>query len=208
MPDKKTTIIGLTGGIATGKSTVAGLFRRMGIPVICTDTIAHDLTKKGSPLLKEILNKFGSSIFNGDKTLNRPALAKIVFSSPREQKLLEKILHPRIKNEVLREIEKLKTKNHKLITIDVPLLFEAGWDKLCDRTVCVTAPQKLQIQRLKKYRKMPRRDALARIKAQMPLKEKAKQADCVIENNATLKNLRDQITRLIKKLRAQPDLNR
>lgn len=202
MKKKFCTILGLTGGIATGKSTVAKMIRKMRIPVICTDEIAHELTKKNSPVLKEILKKFSPLVFNADKSLNRPALAKIVFSNPKQQKILEKILHPRIKKEVLREIQKMHTANCPLITIDVPLLFEAGWDKMCDFTLCVTAPQKLQIERLKKYRKMTRKEALARIKAQMPLKEKVKRADFVIENGLTLKALKNHVTKMTQQIKS------
>lgn len=201
-------ILGLTGGIATGKSTVASMLRELKIPVVCADGLAHALSQKGSPALKDVLKQFGKSVFNPDKSLNRPALAKIIFSDAKAQKKLQNILHPRIKQKLKSEVVRLKKQGHQLIVIDVPLLFEVGWDDLCDVTVCVTAPQKLQIERLKKSRGFTRSQALDWIKSQMPLKEKVKRADFVIENGSTVKSLRDRVIKLTRKLRAQPDSNR
>ncbi len=196
MPQKRNnsspTIIGLTGGIASGKSTAADILRDMGEVVVCADAIAHDVVKKGKPVLKKIQKEFGNDIIKRG-SLDRKAMAEVVFKSPKARKKLEAIIHPYVKKEIKKIITVFKKRKSPRLFIDVPLLFEAGFDKLCHKTLVIAASQKLQIERAKKYRKMTRAQALARIKSQMPMAKKAKKADYVIRNVGTKRELRSQI---------------
>lgn len=174
-------IIGITGGIATGKSTVTKILRNKGYPVICTDTLAHKAFQKKSATAKRILKTF--------KTLDRKKIAEIVFQNAAIRKKLEKIIHPFVIRETKKQIAILKKKKEPLIFLDVPLLFESGMNKICDVTFCIWAPQKTQIARMMLQRKMTRKDALSRIKAQMPLAQKVKKSDYVIRNVSTRSEL-------------------
>lgn len=185
-------IIGITGGIATGKSTVTKILRDKGHPVICADTIAHQLLEKTKRTAKHVLTQFG--------TLNRKKLAQLIFKDPLAKKKLESIIHPAVIRETKKQIVALKKKKYQLIFLDIPLLFESGMDRLCDVTLCVWAPQKTQIERLLKKRKMTRKDALSRIKAQMPLRQKVKKSDHVMKNTSTPSKLVKRIEMILRDL--------
>jgi dephospho-CoA kinase len=202
MPKKnlnKMNIIGLTGGLATGKTTVAEILRSLGHVVVCTDAIAHDVIKPGQPALKKIVAEFGSTILDNG-TLDRKKMADLVFPKPLKRKKLEAIIHPYVRKEVKKIIAVFKKQGLKTLFIDVPLLFETDFYTLCDQTICVTAPQYLQIERARKYRKMTQKEALARIKSQMPLKKKEKKADFVVVNKGTKQVLSTQIKKTAKSL--------
>jgi len=192
-------IIGLTGGLATGKTTVAEILRSLGHVVVCTDAIAHDVIKPGQPALKKIVAEFGSTILDNG-TLDRKKMADLVFPKPLKRKKLEAIIHPYVRKEVKKIIAVFKKQGLKTLFIDVPLLFETDFYTLCDQTICVTAPQYLQIERARKYRKMTQKEALARIKSQMPLKKKEKKADFVVVNKGTKQVLSTQIKKTAKSL--------
>lgn len=202
MPRKKTTrLLGLTGGIATGKSTVSGMLRRAGIPVFCADEIAHAVTAPGTPAARKIVRVFGKTALAPSGGLDRKNIADVVFHDMKKRKILESIVHPAVRKEMLRLARQELVKKTPWVVLDVPLLFEADFDKYCDATVCVTSSQNFQLARLCGLRNMGRRDALARVKAQMPLKEKAERADFVLENNETKAALRSQVLALLAKLR-------
>jgi dephospho-CoA kinase len=185
-------IIGITGGIATGKSTAAKILRDKGYSVICADTIAHQLLKKTKTTARQILNHFG--------TLNRKKLAHVIFKNPQAKKKLESIIHPAVIRETKKQIAALKKKQHRLIFLDVPLLFESGMDKLCDKTICVWAPKKTQIERMLKKRKMTRKEALSRIKAQMPLRQKMKKSNYIVKNASTPSELIKKMAMVLRDL--------
>lgn len=186
------TIIGITGGIATGKSTVAKILRDKGYPVICADAIAHQLLEKTKITAQHVLTQFG--------TLNRKKLAQLIFKDLHAKKKLESIIHPAVIRETKKQIFALTKKKHHLIFLDVPLLFESGMDKLCDVTLCVWASQKTQIARMLKKRKMTRKDALSRIKAQMPLTWKIKKSDYVMKNTSTPSDLVKKMETILRDL--------
>lgn len=192
-------IVGMTGGIATGKSTVTKILRQIGYPVICADEIAHAVTQKNCPAYKKIVGDFGEDILNKDKTLDRKKIARIVFTDKKKKKKLEKIVHPFVRREIFSLLKKLK-KHHRLIFLDIPLLFESGLDRLCTHTICVYSPQKLQLKRLMAARSLTKREALLRLRAQWPLRKKSALATCVLKNtdtvNALKKNLRKILTSL------------
>lgn len=192
-------IVGLTGGIACGKTTVAKIVRQKGIPVICADKMAHAAVRPGTTALKKISRVFGKSILEKNGRLARQKLAARVFEKTNLKKKLEAIIHPAVKKMMLKETNRLAKKN-SVIFLDVPLLFESGMNRLCHKTVCVFATQDLQIKRLLHSRRMNRREALARIRAQMPLDEKIKRANHVIVNKGSKTALKTMVHRYLNTL--------
>ncbi len=175
-------LIGLTGGVATGKSTVAKMFEQCGATVIDADELAREVIQPGKPAWRDIVRRFGKSVLNGDRTINRQALGQVVFRDRRKLKQLERIIHPRVAREQIRLTRAAARKDrHAIVVYDVPLLFEAGIDKRVDQIIVVTADQKTQIARLKKRNGLTRAEALRRIRSQIPLSKKICMADLVID---------------------------
>lgn len=197
------TVIGLTGGVATGKSTVAKLFKLCGAIVIDADALARDMVQPEKPAWREIVARFGKSVLNPDRTINRHALGAIVFRHPTKRRTLERIIHPRVAREQKRLIREGRRKNPNAVVIyDVPLLFEAGIDKRVDKTIVVTTDQETQIARLKKRNGLTRADALRRIKSQMALAKKRRLADYVLEGTTELRSLAKSVRQLYKSFRS------
>jgi dephospho-CoA kinase len=197
----KTKIVGLTGGIATGKSTVSNILKKARYPVICADKIAHQVVKPGNLAYQKIIKIFGKEVLLKNKTLHRSKIAKIVFTNPEMRRKLENAIHPEVRKEMHRQITSYKKQGKEIIFLDVPLLFEVGLNKICDRTLCVAATQNQQIQRLKKYRKMARAEALTRIRSQMPLKQKIRKADFLIWNTGDKTLLRKKTAAWLETLK-------
>jgi len=175
-------LVGLTGGVATGKSTVARMFKQCGAVVIDADELAHEVIKPGKPAWREIVTLFGKTILNQDRSLNRQALGSIVFRNRTKRRQLERIIHPRVAREQQRLVRRVaKRKPHAVVIYEVPLLFEAGVDKRVDKIIVVTADRETQIMRLKKRNHLSRAEALRRIQAQMSLSKKVRLADIVID---------------------------
>ncbi|MBX3319847.1 MAG: dephospho-CoA kinase [Nitrospira sp.] len=197
------TVIGLTGGVATGKSTVAKLFKLCGAIVIDADALARDMVQPEKPAWREIVARFGKSVLNPDRTINRHALGAIVFRHPTKRRTLERIIHPRVAREQKRLTREGRRKNPNAVVIyDVPLLFEAGIDKRVDKTIVVTTDQETQIARLKKRNGLTRADALRRIKSQMALAKKRRLADYVLEGTTELRSLAKSVRQLYKSFRS------
>ena len=196
-------LVGLTGGIATGKSTVAGIFKRYGATVIDADALAREVVEPGKPAWREIVKTFGKAVINPDRTLNRQALGTQVFGHPGKLRQLERIIHPRVAREQIRLTKQAALNDPRAIVIyDVPLLFEAGIDKRVDATIVVTADRETQIARLKKRNGLSRAEALRRIKSQMPLAEKRRRADYTLDGTLPLLQLKQQVRLLHRSLRA------
>jgi dephospho-CoA kinase len=196
-------LVGLTGGIATGKSTVAGLFKRCGATVIDADALAREVVQPGKPAWREIVRTFGKAVLNPDRTLNRQALGTIVFRHPAKLRHLEHIIHPRVAREQARLTRQAACIDpHAIVIYDVPLLFEAGIDTRVDKTIVVTADRETQIARLKKRNDLSRAEALRRIKSQMPLTEKRRRADYTLDGTLPLLQLKHQVQLLYQSLRA------
>jgi dephospho-CoA kinase len=175
-------LVGLTGGVATGKSTVAKMFKQCGAVVIDADELAREVVKPGKPAWREIVALFGKSVLNQDRSLNRQTLGSIVFRNPKKRRQLEQIIHPRVAREQARLTRQAaRTDPTAVVIYDVPLLFEAGIDKRVDTTIVVTADRKTQIARLKKRNGLTSAEAIRRIQAQMPLSKKVHSADIVID---------------------------
>ena len=191
-------IIGLTGSFGSGKTTVANLFKESGFKVIDADAIMRSILEKNTNCIKKVAKAFGRAILSANK-VNRSALAKLVFKDPRELKKLTDILYPIGLKEVKKQI--IQNKNAKLIVLDVPLLFESGWDKIAHTTIVVRSNQNLQIKRLIKRTGLSKADILRRIKYQMPIKEKLTKADIVIDNQRSLANTRLQVRAIVDRLK-------
>lgn len=195
-------LVGLTGGVATGKSTVAKMFKQCGAVVIDADELAREAVKPGKPAWREIVALFGKAVLNQDRSLNRQTLGNIVFRNPEKRRQLEQIIHPRVAREQARLTRQAaRTDPNVVVLYDVPLLFEAGIDKRVDRTIVVTADRKTQIARLKKRNGLSQAEAMRRINSQMPLAKKIQRADHVLDGTFSHSSLRRQIGDLLKGLR-------
>lgn len=196
-------LVGLTGGVATGKSTVTGMFRRCGAYTINADLLARAVVEPGRPAWREIAAAFGKSVLNPDRTLNRHALAAVVFRNPSKLRRLERIIHPRVAREQVRLARQAARTDPKAVVIyDVPLLFEAGIDRRVDKVIVVTADRTTQIARLKKRNGFTGADALRRIRSQMPLRQKTSAADYVLDGTAPRADLSREVRGLYRELRA------
>ncbi|HNV86410.1 MAG TPA: dephospho-CoA kinase [Candidatus Omnitrophota bacterium] len=187
----RTLAVGLTGGFATGKSTAAGMLKRRGAWVVDADRLAHRALAKGTAQYKAIVKKFGGKrILDPAGRISRKKLGEMVFSDPRKLRGLEAILHPF----VFKEAEAMLKKSRKKITVfEVPLLFETRFDRRMDKTVVVACSGSEQIRRASKKHGLNAKEIRKRIKMQMPLGEKKRKADFVIENNKGLGELERKI---------------
>jgi dephospho-CoA kinase len=194
------TIIGLTGGIASGKSTVAGFIREMGIPVIDADQIAREVVQPGEPAWQDIIARFGEGILAKDQHIDRKLLGGIVFSDPKELQALNQITHPRITALIKHKLDEFVEAGYPLIVLEIPLLFEAHMTHMVDVIWVVTVDRQTQIRRLIGRNQMNVKAAEQRIDAQMPLEEKEQRADLVIYNNDGITDLKAFVEMKIKEL--------
>ena len=192
-------IIGLTGGIACGKSTVSAELRKRGAAIIDADALAHELSQPHRPIYNAYVERFGSEIVAADGTLDRAAIARRVFADPAVRAEVEAIAHPIIRRAAEERLRAARDENKRAAVLDVPLLFEAGWDALADETWVVALPREEQLARLlARDKAMDAGEARARIAAQMPLAEKCARADVVIDNSGTVEEIREYIGKLWK----------
>ena len=192
-------IIGLTGGIACGKSTVSTELRALGAAIIDADALAHELSQPRQPIYNAYVECFGREIVAADGTLDRAAVARRVFADPAVRAEVEAIAHPIIRRAAEERLRAARDENKRAAVLDVPLLFEAGWDALADETWVVALPREEQLARLlARDKAMDAGEARARIAAQMPLAEKCARADVVIDNSGTVEEIREYIGKLWK----------
>ncbi|MCF8566215.1 dephospho-CoA kinase [Alicyclobacillus tolerans] len=190
-------IVGLTGGIATGKSTVTNMLRELDAYVVDADEWARRVVEPGAEALTEIAQEFGETVLNPDGTLNRAALGEVVFTDVSARQRLNAITHPRIRNGMLQEtMEFVKSSPNMPIVWDVPLLFEGETKNLVDLTVLVYATPQLQLTRLMERNGYSLKEAKARIAAQMPIDEKRQFADYIIDNSGTQSETKEQVQKL------------
>ena len=185
--------IGLTGGIASGKSTVSAMLRQMGAVVIDTDWIAHEVTAPGSGAVMEMSRRYGTDIVKEDGSLRRDAVGKIVFSDPVEKKWLEALLHPLIRAEAEKQAQAAFEAGQRVVVLDVPLLFESGWNGKVDEIWTVYTPQAIQEVRLQRRDGYTDSEIADRLASQWPIDEKAKRADVVIDNTGLPESTRRQV---------------
>ncbi|WP_047985065.1 dephospho-CoA kinase [Ornithinibacillus californiensis] len=186
-------VIGLTGSIASGKSTVSSMFKELQIPVIDADLIAREVVKPGEPALDEIVSEFGEKVLFPDGTLNRKSLGTIIFSDAEKRTKLNAIVHPAVRKRMLEMKEFYINKGGKCVVMDIPLLFESKLTHMVDKILVVFVDEAVQLQRLMERDGSTRDEALQRIQSQIPVKEKVRLADVVIDNNGTIENTRNQL---------------
>src|SRR5262245_44157827 len=192
-------LVGLTGGLATGKTTAANMFKDCGAVRIDADQLAREVVEPDRPAWREIVKTFGSVILHRDRTLNRSALASVVFRHQRKRRTLERIIHPRVARRQATLTRVAARKNPRAVIIyEVPLLFEAGVDKRVDSIVVVTANRETQIARLKRRNGFTRAEALRRIQSQLPLAAKKARADFILNGTIPRAALRAEVRRLYR----------
>ncbi|PFU69186.1 dephospho-CoA kinase [Bacillus thuringiensis] len=194
-----TVVIGLTGGIASGKSTVSEMFRELSIPVIDADVIAREVVEQGKPAYNKIVEVFGAEVLQQDGELDRPRLGSIVFYNEEKRLQLNKIVHPAVREEMNRKKEMYIKEGMQAVVLDIPLLFESKLTSLVDRILVVAVKPHTQLERLMKRNNFSEEEATARIQSQMPLEEKVKNADEVINNDGTIMGTKIQLQVILKK---------
>jgi dephospho-CoA kinase len=189
-------IIGLTGGIGTGKSEVSHILRDLGAVVIESDKVAHQSYEPGTKAHGLIVNQFGEGVLDGSGFIDRKTLGEIVFSDPARRLELEKIVWPATRELTLALLKKETERGTEVVVVEVPKLFESGWDKVADVIWTVEAPPSVVSQRVKRRSGMSKSDMRARVAAQLTRQDRVDRADIAIENVATLEDLRNQISKL------------
>ncbi|ETT82587.1 dephospho-CoA kinase [Viridibacillus sp. FSL R5-0477] len=192
-------IIGLTGSIASGKSTVAEMLKELHLPIIDADLVARVVVEPGTETLKQIVEAFGEEVLLDDGTLDRPKLGSIIFHEPAARKTLNDIIHPAIRQEMLRQRDELLENGSKDIVMDIPLLFESRLQHFVEKILVVTVTEETQLKRLMERNNLSEKEAMARISSQLPLSEKEKGADAVIYNNNSLESTREQLYKILGK---------
>jgi len=195
-------LVGLTGGIASGKSTFASALRALGAPVIDADQLAREAVRAGSPALAAIVREFGPGVLGPDEEIDRKGMAARVFSDPSARARLEAIVHPAVRTAVAAEAARLAAEGHDLAFYDVPLLYERGLDREVDCVVVVHAPPGVQESRLRARDGLGQAEAEARLDAQLPIDEKARRADVVVSNEGDIASLRARAGPLLRALRS------
>jgi len=189
-------VIAITGGIASGKTTVLNHLKALGAACIDADAISRTLTAPGGAALPAIRQAFGQGVFQQDGALNRRALGALVFGDGEARGRLNAIVHPLVRAEMERQLRRLRLQGERVAVLDVPLLYESGMETLADEVWLVAVPAEVQLQRLMARDGYTREEALARIHSQMPLEQKRARADLVIDTDLPLQALYERLTAL------------
>ena len=193
-------ILGVTGGIASGKSTVTKIFRSLGAAVVSADELAREAVRPGSETLRRLVERFGSQILLPDGTLDRKTLAARIFADPRQREDLNRITHPAVAALSVERLAQLVARGERLIVYEAPLLFEAGAERRVDAVVVVRIDPLLQLQRLRERDGIGEKEARDRIAAQMSQEEKVGRADYVIDNSGSSEETEAQVRNLFRRL--------
>ena len=193
-------VVGLTGGISSGKSTVTSCFLEEGIVVLDADQIVRNLQRPNSPLLLTLVETFGPSIIRENGELARDVLGKIIFHDAKAKQRLNALIHPPVRQKLKEELEKLRAAGEVLVVLDIPLLFESQFEDLVDCTVVVYVSKDIQLKRLMKRDQIDEDYALAKINSQMSLEDKRMRADYVLVNNGTMGELKRRVEELFELL--------
>lgn len=194
-------LIGLTGGIASGKSLVSNLFKDASFSIIDADEITKAVTKPGEKVYDDIVKEFGSEFVKDDKNLDKKKLAKLIFKNSTSKTKLEGLTHPEIRKKISEKILEHKKKKTKILILDAPLLIERGLYKQMDKVVVVYVDTDTQKERVIKRDGISGEEAILKIKAQMPLDEKRDYADYLIDNSGTPEITKEQVFKLIKRIK-------
>ncbi|MCM6765638.1 dephospho-CoA kinase [Weissella paramesenteroides] len=192
--------LGLTGGIATGKTTISNYLKTKRIPVLDADEYARKVVEPGTPGLTDIVNTFGKQVLQSDGSLNRKLLGQIIFNDMTARQKLNDITHPRIQQMMTDELQKLAKGKTPLVILDIPLLLENHNIAGADAIMVVTVPESIQLNRLMQRNNLTKEEAQRRIDAQMPLSEKEKLADFIVDNSGTIANTLTQVDKVIQNI--------
>lgn len=192
-------VIGLTGGIASGKSTVSGMFTDMGITVIDADIEARLAVEPGEKAYNDIVSHFGTGILEENGTINRPELGEIIFNNEEKRLLLNSIVHPAVRERMAQKRAQAEAANEKAVVLDIPLLFESRLTGLVEKIIVVYVDEQTQLERLMNRNGFSKEEALSRINSQMPLKDKVDLADAVIDNSSSIEQSRQQLIDILRK---------
>jgi dephospho-CoA kinase len=189
-------VIGLTGGIGTGKSTVTQMLAKLGAAVIDADKVGHQIYRPDLPAWHEIVDTFGAEVLNTDRTINRQALGKIVFADPEGLRRLNRIVHPKMFDRMVELIAEVRAQGSvKAVVVEAAVLIEANWTPLADQVWVVVASEAVVVERLAKQRHLSPEQVRTRIAAQLPDDERLKHAQVVIRNDGSLEDVRDAVQR-------------
>ncbi|MCE8040670.1 dephospho-CoA kinase [Halomonas daqingensis] len=194
-------IVGVTGGIASGKSTVARAFAALGVPWVDADDVAREVVEPGEPALAEIAGRYGERVLQANGGLNRRAVREIVFADESERRWLESVTHPRIRQRIVAHLERLQAEGAPYVLLVSPLLFESGQSELADRCLVIDVPESLQIARTAARDDVDDAQARAIVAAQMPRSERLARADDVIDNTGSEADLAAQVAELDRRYR-------
>ena len=195
-------IVGLTGGVASGKTTVSQVLKEEGAYIIDADRIARELVRPHAPAWKKLVRAFGKEILREDGSIHRKKLADKVFADLSQRKLLNQILHPRIRKEMEQKAKEIGQKDPEaIVVIDAPLLVELGDHRQMDKLIVVTSTQKQQIERLRERDGISAEEALRMVASQMPVEDKVKLADFVIQNKGSFQETRKKTREIFKELK-------
>lgn len=193
--------IGLTGGIATGKSTVSKLLEARGVRIVDADVIAREVMNPGQPLLDAVARRFGSEFLLPDGGLDRRRMAEHIFNRPEERQALNAIVHPAIRAEIRRQVEAYEAADPQaVVAADIPLLYESGLEELYERIVVVYVPREVQLARLMLRDGLSPEQAEGRLNAQLDIEDKKRRADWVIDNSGSPEETERQVDLLLKNL--------
>jgi dephospho-CoA kinase len=191
-------VIGLTGGIASGKSTVSNMFKEMDITVVDADIEARLAVMKGESAYVKILAEFGEDILLDNGEINRQRLGSIIFYQEEKRQILNEIVHPEVRKRMRDQVEQAIKNSEEVVVLDIPLLFESKLTYMVDKTLLVYVDDETQLKRLTDRNNLSEEDARARISSQMPLSEKIKLADAVIDNNGSIANTKKQLLEILE----------
>lgn len=199
-------IIGLTGGIASGKSAVSGMLRELGASVVDADAIVHELQGPGTAVSAAIAREFGPEALRPDGSVDRAALGRVVFGDPARRKVLESIVHPAVRESMWAEVDRVRERGEPAVVLDIPLLIESGLYRTVDRIWLVYVDRVTQLARLVARDGSTEDQARQRIAAQMPLDDKRAYAQLIIDNQGSLESTRTQVARAWQEVTGSPDV--
>jgi dephospho-CoA kinase len=190
-------VIGLTGGIASGKSTVSTMLKEMNITVVDADIEARLAVMKGEPAYFKIIEEFGADILLDTGEIDRQKLGSIIFHQAEKRQMLNEIVHPEVRKRMSNQAEKAEKNGEAVVVLDIPLLFESKLTYMVDKTLLVYVDAETQLQRLIARNNLSVEDAEARIRSQLPLSDKVKLADAVIDNNGSIEDTKNQLNQVL-----------
>ncbi|MDF2683034.1 MAG: dephospho-CoA kinase [Brevibacillus sp.] len=196
-------ILGLTGGIATGKSTVTGMLRERGIPVIDADQIAREVVEPGKPAYEAIVRHFGREILLNDAQIDRKKLGEVVFSDEAERQKLNAIIHPEVRRVMREEAEAAEANGAEIVFMDIPLLFESKLQYMVEKIVVVYAPPDMQLARMIERDELEEEQAQKRLRAQFPIDQKKTEADFLIDNSTSREETERQVEKMLSVIRTE-----